>query len=298
MRQEMEAVGEWRTVALGLACYVAWMFAIGPLSAMALPAAILLAGLAGALHSSLQHEAIHGHPFRSPRLNAALVFPALTLVIPYARFRDLHLAHHRDSNLTDPFDDPESNYLDPAHWSALSRPVRVILNANNTLAGRMLFGPLIGTAWFVAGDCRRMRGGDRAVMRGWLLHLPALGAVLAVHAAWGQMPVWALLAQAWLALSILKIRTFAEHRAHEHLAGRTVIIEDRGPLAVLFLNNNLHVVHHMHPSVPWYSLPALYARNPGRYLGRNGGYRFGSYRELFRKYFWRAKDPVPHPFRG
>ena len=298
MQYEKESVGEWRTVALVLACYAVWVVAIGPLSGISLLAGIALAAVAAALHSSLQHEAIHGHPFRDPRVNAALVFPALTLVIPYARFRDLHLAHHRDSDLTDPFDDPESNYLDPVHWSALSRPVRAVLNANNTLAGRMVLGPLIGTAWFVAEDCRRMRRGDRTVLRGWLMHLPAVAAVIAANAVWGQMPVWALLAQAWLALSILKIRTFAEHRAHEHFAGRTVVIEDRGPLAFLFLNNNLHVVHHMHPGVPWYRLPALYARNPGRYLGRNGGYRFGSYRELFRKHFWRAKDPVPHPFRG
>lgn len=298
MRNEKDSLGEWRTVALVLACYAVWFVAVGPLSAISLLAGILLAGAAGALHSSLQHEAIHGHPFRDPRINAALVFPALTLVIPYARFRDLHLAHHQDANLTDPFDDPESNYLDPAHWSALSRPARALLKVNNALAGRMLLGPLIGTAWFVADDWRRMRQGDRAVLRGWLMHLPAVAMVIAANAYWGHMPLWALAAQAWLALSILKVRTFAEHRAHEHLAGRTVIIEDRGALAFLFLNNNLHVVHHMHPSVPWYRLPALYARNPERYLGRNGGYRFGSYRELFRKHLWRAKDPVPHPFRG
>ncbi len=298
MQTDRDPEGEWRTVALVLLCYAVWIVAIGPLAAISLPAGILLAGAAAAMHSSLQHEAIHGHPFRDPRLNAALVFPALALVIPYARFRTLHLAHHRDSNLTDPFDDPESNYLDPGHWAGLSRPVQAVLRANNTLAGRMLLGPLIGTAWFVADDWRRMRQGDRAVLHGWLLHLPAVTVVIAGNAVWGAMPLWALVAQAWLALSILKIRTFAEHRAHEHHAGRTVIIEDRGPLALIFLNNNLHVVHHMHPDVPWYRLPGLYAQNPARYLGRNGGYRFGSYREIFRKHFWRAKDPVPHPFRG
>ena len=290
--------GGWRTVVLVFGCYAIWLLAIGPIAGGSPLAAALVAAAAAALHSSLQHEAIHGHPFRDPRLNAALVFPALTLAVPYARFRDLHLAHHRDANLTDPYDDPESNYLDPVRWTGTSWLLRRVLEVNNTLAGRMLLGPLIGTAWFVADDLRRLRRGDRAVLRGWLLHLPAVATVLAVHASWGQVPFWALLASAYLAMSVLKIRTFAEHRAHEHCAGRTVIIEDRGPLAFLFLNNNLHVVHHMHPSVPWYRLPALYARNPGRYLGRNGGYRFGSYAELFREHLWRAKDPVPHPFRG
>ncbi len=40
-----------------------------------------------------------------------LVFPAIGLIFPFERFRKSHLDHHMDSNLTDPYDDPESNYL-------------------------------------------------------------------------------------------------------------------------------------------------------------------------------------------
>ncbi len=36
----------------------------------------------------------------------------------------MHMAHHRDAILTDPYDDPESNYLDPAVWARLPRPLR------------------------------------------------------------------------------------------------------------------------------------------------------------------------------
>ena len=66
-------------------------------------------------------------------------------------------------------------------------------------------------------------------------------------------------------------------------------------MALLFLNNNLHVVHHMHPRVAWYRLPRLFAENRARYLRRNDGYYYRSYAEVFRKHFLRAKDPVPHP---
>lgn len=93
----------------------------------------------------------------------------------------------------------------------------------------------------------------------------------------------------------MKIRTFLEHQAHDRARGRTAIVEDRGPLAMLFLNNNLHVVHHMHPRVAWYDLPRLYADNRTHYQTRNGGYVFASYGEIFRRYLWRRKDPVPHP---
>ena len=74
-----------------------------------------------------------------------------------------------------------------------------------------------------------------------------------------------------------------------------MIIEDRGPLAFLFLNNNLHVVHHMHPRTPWYRLPQLYFSNREKYLTRNEGYRYDSYAQIFRRHLLRAKDPVPHP---
>jgi fatty acid desaturase len=248
-----------------------------------------------ALHSSVQHEMLHGHPFRNPTANALLVFPAVGLLVPYLRFRDTHLAHHLDAVLTDPYDDPETNYLDPAVWNRLPRWHRAVLKMNNTLLGRLLLGPAVGMAAFVAGDVRAIRAGDRRVLAGWLWHLPAV-AVAAAWVIWADVPVWAWVLACYLAMSLLKIRTFLEHQAHERARGRTVVIEDRGPLAWLFLNNNLHVVHHMHPRLPWYRLPGLYAANRERYLARNEGYVFSSYAEVFRRHFLRAKDPVPHPF--
>ncbi len=158
----------------------------------------------------------------------------------------------------------------------------------------MLIGPALGQAGFMVADWRAIRAGDGQALRGWLLHLP--GVALVLWLVWlSPMPLWLYCACAYAALSILKIRTFLEHQAHEKARGRTVIIEDRGPLAFLFLNNNLHVVHHMHPKVPWYRLPALYAENKARYLARNDGYRYDSYLQIFRQHFLRAKDPVPHP---
>lgn len=286
---------EWPTLLLLAGCYAAWALATTWLAALWLPAGIALATLAIALHSSLSHEMIHGHPFPDRRVNEALVFPALTLVVPYRRFRDTHLEHHRDSLLTDPYDDPESNYWDPAVWQTLKPWQQAILRVNNTLAGRLLIGPAVGTWAFTLSDLRAIRAGRAGVLSGWLWHLPALLPVALWLGHVAQMPLWAYLLSAYMGLSILKIRTFLEHQAHERARGRTVIIEDRGILAFLFLNNNLHVVHHMHPRMPWYRLPGLYQENKARYLGRNGGYRYGSYGEIFRRYFLKAKDPVPHP---
>ncbi|MBV6634781.1 MAG: fatty acid desaturase [Mameliella sp.] len=286
---------EWPTLLLLAGCYALWALGTTWAAAVWLPLGMVLVTLGAALHSSLTHEMLHGHPFRSRFWNGALVFPALSLVVPYLRFKDTHLAHHRDSILTDPYDDPESNFLDPKVWHRLPRAARMVMRVNNTLAGRMLLGPLLGTLAFTLSDLRAMRRGDRRVLLGWALHVPAVAVVVWWMLALGRMPAWAFLLSTYAALAILKIRTFLEHRAHEDARGRTVIIEDRGPLALIFLNNNLHVVHHMHAMVPWYRLPVMYRRNPQRYLSRNGDYRYGSYGEVFRRYFLRAKDPVPHP---
>lgn len=285
---------EWVTFVLIVTCYALWIAILFWLTPYAPVLAVLLAGLVVAFHASLEHEVLHGHPFRSKALNEALVFLPLNLFIPYNRFRDQHLAHHLDSNLTDPYDDPESNYLDPAVWLTMPRWKRALFRLNNTLFGRMLVGPLIGQTLFTIADWRAAMRGDRSVIIAWAQHVPGVAIVIALVMA-SAMPLWAYVISAYMGLSILKIRTFLEHRAHEKTRARTVIIEDRGPLAFMFLNNNLHVVHHMNPNAPWYKLPALYRAGRARYLASNETYVYRSYAEVFRRYFLVAKDPVPHP---
>ena len=279
---------EWLTLSLIVACYLLWLGAIWALPVgLAIPCLAVLI----AFHASLQHEAIHGHPFRHQWMNDLLVGAPLTLVIPYARFKATHLAHHSDITLTDPYDDPESNYLDWAVWVRLPRSVQGMLRFNNVLAGRLTLGPAIGVATFVMSE---WRGRSRAVLLGWISYIPALIATLAVVDA-GPLPLWAYAMAAYFGLALLKLRTFLEHQAHERASRRSVIIEDRGVFALLFLNNNLHVVHHMHPRVAWYALPRVYHTRRDYYLWRNGGYAYRSYTAVIWQYLWRAKDPVVHP---
>ena len=284
----------WPTLTLIAATTALWVILVFGLAQVSVLETVVVLAPVIALHASLQHEVIHGHPFANRALNAALVSPAFTLVVPYLRFEATHLAHHNDARLTDPYDDPESQYLDPAVFETLPGWVRGVLRVNNTFAGRVALGPLIGLVLFLRFELLLARAGDRSVWRGWAWHLPSLAVVVALVAI-SPLSLWAYAVAAYGAMSILKVRTFLEHQAHEHSAARSVIIEDRGPLAFLFLNNNLHVVHHMHPDVPWYDLPALYRANKARYLERNGGYRYRSYAEVMRRYLWRGKEPVAHP---
>ena len=285
---------EWGTFSLISACYIGWAVALFWLAAVSLTGATVALAVLVTLHSSLTHEVLHGHPFRSRFWNEVTMWLPLGILVPYGRFRDLHLAHHRDSQLTDPYDDPESNYLDPEVWQRQPAWMRRILLVNNTLAGRILIGPVVGMAMFYRSEWRLIRGGDRAAMVSWGAHLPGVAAVLAVVLASG-VPLWAYGIAVYVSTGILRIRTFLEHQAHERCRARTVIIEDRGLLAFLFLNNNFHVVHHMHPGVPWHKLPALYRSGRARFLTINDGYVYRSYGEVFRRYLFRRKDPVAHP---
>jgi fatty acid desaturase len=287
--------GEAPTLVLLTLCYGAWagLTLAGPPPWLAVPAlAVVLT-----LHSSLQHELLHGHPFRDARLNGALAFPAIGLFVPYLRFRDDHIAHHRDERLTDPYDDPETNFLDPAVWARTPGLLRVLLRFNNTLLGRVTVGPAIGLARFWAGDARALARGDRRLAQAWALHAAGAGLVVLWLWAWGGVSAGAYLAACYGAMAILKIRTFLEHRADADPARRSAIVEDRGPLAWLFLNNNLHALHHARPHVPWSRLPALYRAHQAEVLARNGGYRYPGYAAVFRRHLFRPKDPVPHPLR-
>ena len=62
------AAAEWPTLALLALCYGAWALGTTWLAGVSLWTAIFLTGVAVALFASLQHEILHGHPFRSAPL--------------------------------------------------------------------------------------------------------------------------------------------------------------------------------------------------------------------------------------
>jgi fatty acid desaturase len=238
---------------------------------------------------------LHGHPTRSALANEALVSLPLGLFFPYRRFKAMHLRHHNNAALTDPYDDPESFYYAMADWHVLPGWLRAILDFNNTFLGRFTLGPLIMLVGLVGSEARLIRHGDRDVLKAWLLHCAGIAAVLVWTWAICGIPVWIYVAAAYLGLSVLNLRTFAEHQAHERRGARTAIVEASPIFGLLFLNNNLHYVHHEHPRVPWYRLPALYRSRRDEFLAENEGYCFSGYLSMIRRYLFVRKTPVPHP---
>ena len=198
---------EWPTLSLIAASYLALLVGLFWLPLISLWLAVPVLILVITLQSSLQHEVLHGHLFAWRWPGEALVFASFNLFVPYIRFRDTHLAHHHDANLTDPYDDPETAYLDPAVWARLPGWYQGVLTANNTLLGRVILGPLIGQIAFMANDLRAIRGGDKAVLFGWLWHIPVAALLVALVIS-APLPLWAYFCACYGGLGLLKIRTF------------------------------------------------------------------------------------------
>jgi fatty acid desaturase len=249
-----------------------------------------------ALHGSLQHEALHGHPTRNALLNEMLLFPPISLWFPYRRYRTLHLKHHDNDHLTEPGVDPESYYLDPQAWDATPRWLRALYTVNNAMLGRFVIGPALSTATFFSAEARLIARGDRAVAEAWALH--AVGILLVwwwVSGVCG-MPFWQyVLFVAYWGNSISMMRSYAEHRAHDQPGCRTIVVETNPVISLLYLNNNLHMAHHERPAMAWYEIPAYYRANRERLLTENCAYLMHGYREIARNWLLKPKEPVRHP---
>ncbi len=248
------------------------------------------------LHGSLQHEAVHGFPTSRRWLNTLLVAPSLWLWLPYTLYRETHLKHHRDERLTCPIDDPESNYVSPEAWQEMHPLHRRLREAMGTLAGRLVLGPPHAACRVWLTMLRKIREGDAKHIRHWLLHLPGAGAVIVWVVAICGIPIGEyVLLFAYPGLSLTLLRSFAEHRAKQPVAGRTAITEAGPVMSLLYLNNNLHALHHAEPGLAWHRRPRRYREREDDILAANGRYRFKGYGELFRRYLLVRMEPAVHP---
>lgn len=245
-----------------------------------------------AWQGSLQHETIHGHPTPWRWANRLLGAPPLNLWLPYERYRALHLAHHATEHLTRPGFDPEARYL-----AADAGPLqRFAARLTSTLLGRLVLGPPLEIAGFLASEAKALLADAPGVRRAWAHHLAWTAAI----AAWlvgvcglGLAEYLLLFIYPGAALSLL--RSFVEHRADAEPGRRIAVVENAPLLGLLFLNNNLHAAHHAFPAASWRELPKLYAEHRAELLGANGGLVYSGYGEVFRRFLLAPHDAVVHP---
>ena len=290
---------EWPSLLVALTVYGGFLALTWNYHALPWWLVLPLGGYLVAWHGSLQHEVVHGHPTGKPFLDELIVYPSLWLWLPFHIYRQSHLAHHDNSRLTDPLSDPESFYLSLAEWQASGSLKRRLLAAHNTALGRLLLGPPVAVLRLLHSETCRLLRGDLSHMGAWLWHLPAFAIVL-IWVLWVcEIPFGAyLLLFVYPGLALTLLRSFLEHRAAEDVAERTAIVESGPLLSLMFLNNNLHAVHHGAPALPWYRLPRVWRHRRDQILATNGGYHYPSYREVLRRHFLTPKEPVLHPLAG
>jgi fatty acid desaturase len=287
---------EWPTVLLAALIYGGW----GALTLFhaRVPVWLLVPAGAGLVvwHSSLQHEVIHGHPTRWAALNRLLAALPLALWLPFARYQQCHLVHHRDEHLTDPLEDPESAYLVPEQWQSLGPLARLLVRAQTTLLGRLVIGPVWRVGLFWLADARAAIAGTRTVWRAWAAHLPGVALVVIWLTAVCGMDFWFyILAIAYPGTALMLLRSFAEHRAARGVRERTAIVENSWIFGPLFLFNNLHAAHHERPSLTWYELPPWYRANRERLIAANGGLVYDGYGEIAWRFLLAPYDSPIHP---
>jgi fatty acid desaturase len=287
---------EWPTVGLLVAVYATVALLVWHHASLPWWLILPIGAYAAALHSSLQHEALHGHPTRSMRVNEWLVFMPLSLWLPFGRYRETHLKHHNDAWLTDPDHDPESYYLLPQDWAAMGGIWRALFAVNQTLGGRMLIGPLVGILRFWSAEFISISKGDILKIRDWTLFFFGAAVIYIYVDMICGMPFWKYyLLVAYPGISLALVRSYCEHQAAENVGERTIIVEASPFWSLLFLHNNLHVAHHARPALPWYELPAYYRAERQGLIQKNNGYLMNGYGEIFRRYFFTPKEPIPYP---
>lgn len=281
------AIVEIPTLIVAAAIHGGWLMLTGWHDFLPLPVLALFGGLLIAWHSSLQHETIHGHPTGHRMIDAAIGSVPLSLWLPYSVYRSSHIAHHATRQTTDPHADPESHYCAEAsgwryHLARFEAP----------LGGRLLLGPPIRLGLFLISEARRAWTTPAAWARDWLPHLAMVAPVL-----WWldhvDLPLGTyLLTFVYPGAALSLLRSFAEHRADADPARRAAIVERPGIFGLLFLNNNLHAVHHARPELAWYRLPGHFRSNRAAFALAP---RYGSYGKIVREHAWQAQDHVVHP---
>ncbi|NYD55845.1 ring-1,2-phenylacetyl-CoA epoxidase subunit PaaE [Nocardioides marinisabuli] len=210
---------------------------------------------------SVLHEATHHAVSTSTRLNDLMGHLSVPLVAPYGgygMFRFIHIEHHRNTN--------EQKSVDPDAWTS-EGPWWQLPFRWATL-----------DLWYVVFYARRARQRPR----GEVAATAALAVVsLAGFAALVAAGHGAALAVAFLVpqrLGLVVLAWWFDYLPHHGLpfTGRQdryratrIRVGGERWMTPLFVYQNYHLVHHLHPSVPFYRYVRAWRRNEEAYLDRN-----------------------------
>jgi len=210
---------------------------------------------------SVSHESTHHAISTNTRVNnlfghISIPFFVLWAVFPLLKF--IHIEHHRNTN--------ESKSIDPDAWCEEGPTWQLPLRWATI------------DLWYLVFYLRRIRTrplSESVPAVALLVVVMGLFAALTV-AGYGQAVLWAYLIPQRLGIIVLAWwfdylphnGLEATQRQDKYRATR-VRVGAEGVLTPLFVYQNYHLVHHLHPSVPFYRYVRAWRRNEQAYLDRN-----------------------------
>lgn len=232
----------WPTILLGVAvvsAHIALWFALDRLpTALVVALSTLVAYLAFTVLHEASHGNIHGRDSRLRVVSSVLGWTnGALLVAPFPAFRIVHNQHHSHTNHPDK--DPDI-WVAGSAWTVVFRCFTIVPHYY---------------VQFLVGEVSRTKAGreNKLVVVSGVLALIGLASALG-WAGFGQQVVFVWLLPAFLASGVLAfLFDWVPHQPH-NVQGRyrdTRAIPIRG-LGLLTLGQNLHLVHHLFPRVPFY----------------------------------------------
>lgn len=247
---------------------------------------IPLLAVAGYLHFTVAHDAGHNAASNVPWLNdlmGRLSTPLFALHAAFPVWRFIHMQHHRFTNHDDG-SDPDAYTMNGPGWQ---KPLRWL-----SIDYRYLF------FYLPKLSSRRRREQVEALTFAFLAV-----AVPVVLIATGNVVVWLVLLFLPSRLAVLWLAYAFDYLPHHGLHHRPA--EDRMKTArnriggerwasLVMLYQNYHLVHHLHPVVPFYRYVAVWRRNERAYLEGGPALSTLGGRELTSDEYRRLRALVDH----
>lgn len=241
----------WGSLGLAFVVVLLWSGSTALYLLGSLPAGVAFTCnmLAAYMGFTVMHEAAHGN-IRAKQRGRGLEtllgwISGFLLTVPFSVFRRLHLTHHAFTN------DPDK---DPDYWVAAASPWGIGLRSASIIVGYYYH---FAKHFPQAANARERRYQWQSLSGFGFVYLITglgiyhLGLAVVMTLYWGP----ALAASALLAFGF----NWLPHHPHrEQGKYRHTRIFDRAWLSPLLLAQNYHLIHHLHPGLPFYQYARAY----------------------------------------
>jgi fatty acid desaturase len=250
----------WPTLGIFVGGYALWLVSSALYLAGVLPwwASVPLNAIASFVLFTVAHDAAHHSLSANTTLNTwlgRLATPMFAAHAGYRTWRFIHMQHHRHTNHDDG-SDPDHYCIEGAKWSLPLRWATIDL-------------------WYMVFYVPKLRSRPAAEKRELALQWVIVGSIVAAAIATGHgmdflvlylIPQRIAITLLGWAFDYLPHTGLHETPSGDKLKTTRNRVGSESLLSPLLLFQNYHLVHHLHPIVPFYKYIAVWRRNEDEYL--------------------------------